>query len=56
MSSIGQMMCSVCGEPFQKGNVVVTFRVWPNEEKVGHAACVISLSIDEPPPEDEEFG
>jgi hypothetical protein len=56
MSSIGQMMCSVCGEPFEKGDVIVTFRVWPEHERVGHAACVVSLSIEDSDEEDEEDG
>jgi hypothetical protein len=50
------MMCSLCGEAFQRGDVIVTFCVWPQGEQVGHAACVVAHSIGDPPPEDDENG
>jgi len=56
MAVIGQMACSVCGEPFQRGDVIVTFRVWPEQERVGHAACVVSLSIQDPSVEEDDGG
>jgi hypothetical protein len=48
------MMCSICGEPFQRGDVIVAFRVWPSEERVGHTACVVSLSIENNQDEDDD--
>ncbi len=54
MAAIGQVACMVCGEPFQRGDVVVTFRIWPEEERVGHAACVVSLSIQDSSGEEDE--
>ena len=50
----GQTVCTVCGEPFQKGDVIVTFRVWPEEERMGHAACVVSLSIQDSSEEEDK--
>ena len=53
MPAIGQMMCSICGELFQPGDVVVAYSVWPQENKSGHAACVVALSIEYDPSESE---
>ncbi len=50
MSDQPQTTCALCEEPFQEGEVVVTFRVWPDGEKPGHLDCLLEAAsgdIDE---------
>jgi len=44
MSQSEQLVCSICGEPFQNDDVVVKYRSWPEAEKLCHVACAMTLA------------
>jgi hypothetical protein len=52
MSDNTQNSCAICTEAFQEGEIVTSFRVWPDQERLGHIDCIISLLSDEE--EDDE--
>ncbi|HEX3663826.1 MAG TPA: hypothetical protein VHU23_01145 [Rhizomicrobium sp.] len=53
MSAVIHTTCPICTEDFEEGDIVITFRSWPQSELLGHAGCVASISMyDEE--EDEE--
>jgi hypothetical protein len=54
MSAAGQMICPICGEHFQMDDIVLTYRIWPGHEQVGHADCIVSLCVESQSEEDEE--
>ncbi len=44
MSATGQTTCPICTEDFEDGEIVIAFRTWPQNEVLGHAGCVASIS------------
>jgi len=46
MAANAETVCQICDEPFEAGDLVFTYREWPGEERLGHVACVASISMD----------
>ena len=45
--------CAICGEQFQEGEIVTSFRQWPAEERPCHIDCLIGLISDDEDDEEE---
>jgi hypothetical protein len=48
MTETQQTTCPLCDEPFQEGQVVISFRIWPDAEQLGHVDCIMeAIALDE---------
>ncbi|HEY1613263.1 MAG TPA: hypothetical protein VGF97_06170 [Rhizomicrobium sp.] len=54
MSEDQQNECELCEEAFEQGNIVVSFRIWPGEDKLAHLDCVLQTTVADDDFEDEE--
>jgi|HubBroStandDraft_2_1064218.scaffolds.fasta_scaffold694072_1 hypothetical protein len=54
MAENAQTACQICDEPFEEGDLVLAYREWPGEERLGHVGCVASISMDVDDEDDDE--
>jgi hypothetical protein len=42
-----QNSCAICGEEFQDGEIVTSYRQWPGEAQQGHIDCLLNILSEE---------